>query len=390
MSTALPLPDAEARAVSARLLDLLRGRIDVADGCLPFDAFMEAALYEPGLGYYSNGLTPFGEGGDFITAPESGSLFARCLARSVASVLRQLSGASVLELGAGSGALAVDLLRALEALEALPERYLILERSAAMRALQREHMARQLPRLAARVEWLDAPPQAAFSGVVFGNEVADALPVKRFCWRGGRALELGVAWQQDRLVECTRPGGDAALQAWAGELACSGRWDDGYCSEYCPALGSWTGELAACLERGLLLLIDYGYGRPEYYHPQRVMGTLMCHYRHQAHADPLWFPGLQDITAFVDFTAVAQAASDAGLRLEGFNSQAQFLLACGIDQLLGESDPTDVPRFLRLSNEAKRLLLPGDMGDRFKAIGFSRHLDRAITGFVSADLRSRL
>ena len=389
MSTDLPLPDAEASAVSARLVEVLRERIDAAGGCLPFDAFMEAALYEPGLGYYSNGLTPFGARGDFITAPESGSLFARCLARSVAAVLQQLGGGSVMELGAGSAALAVDLLRALQALDALPERYWILERSAAMRALQQDHIARRLPELGARVEWLAAPPPGAFSGVVFGNEVADALPVKRFCWRDGQALELGVAWEERGLVECLRPG-DAELQARVSALACAERWESDYRSEFCPALQHWTRELAECLERGLLLLIDYGYGRPEYYHPQRAMGTLMCHYRHQAHADPLWFPGLQDITAFVDFTAIAEAASDAGLRLEGFSSQAQFLLACGIDRLLAQVDPGDLQRFLSLSNEAKRLLLPGDMGERFKAIGFSRRLDRAVTGFGSQDLRSRL
>ncbi len=389
MSDALPLPDAEARAVSAKLLEVLRKRIDAAGGCLPFDAFMEAALYEPGLGYYSNGLTPFGEPGDFITAPESGSLFARCLARSVAAVLQQLGGGSVLELGAGSGALAVDLLRELQALEALPERYWILERSAAMRALQQENIVSRLPELAARVEWLAAPPPSAFSGVVFGNEVADALPVKRFCWRDGQALELGVAWAEGGLVECLRPG-DGALRDRVEALACAERWENDYRSEFCPALQRWTGELAGCLERGLLLLIDYGYGRPEYYHPQRTMGTLMCHYRHQAHGDPLWFPGLQDITAFVDFTAIAEAASDAGLRLEGFSSQAQFLLACGIDRLLAQVDPGDVQRFLSLSNEAKRLLLPGDMGERFKAIGFSRRLDRGVAGFGSQDLRSRL
>jgi SAM-dependent MidA family methyltransferase len=389
MSDILPLPNAAERAVSAQLLEVLRERIGAAGGCLPFDAFMEAALYEPGLGYYSNGLTPFGERGDFITAPESGSLFARSLARSVAAVLQQVGDGSVLELGAGSGALAVDLLRELQALEALPERYWILERSVAMRALQQERIARQLPDLEARVEWLTVLPSTAFSGVVFGNEVADALAVKRFWWRGGQALELGVAWREGGLLECLRPG-DARLQDRVAALARAGRWEDDYRSEYCPALPAWTAELAGCLERGLLLLIDYGYGRPEYYHPQRAMGTLMCHYRHQAHGDPLWFPGLQDITAFVDFTAIAEAASDAGLRLEGFSSQAQFLLACGIDRLLAQVDAADLQRFVSLSNEAKRLLLPGDMGDRFKAIGFSRHLEGPLAGFGSQDLRSRL
>ena len=389
MSVAPPLPDAEARAVSARLLALLRERIAAAGGCLPFDAFMDAALYEPGLGYYSNGLTPFGSGGDFITAPEAGSLFARSLARSLASVLRQLWGARLLELGAGSGALAVDLLRELHSLEALPEGYWILERSAAMRSLQQQRIAHQLPELAARVEWLQAPPAKPFAGVVLGNEVADALPVKRFCWRQGEVQELGVAWRDGGLAECRRPA-DAGLQARVAELARGGHWDDGYCSEYCPALPGWIAELAACLQRGLLLLIDYGYGGREYYLAQRSGGTLMCHYRHQAHPDPLWFPGLQDITAFVNFSAVAQAAGEAGLRLEGFGSQARFLLACGIDRLLAEVDPADLQRFLSLSNEAKRLLLPGDMGERFKVIGFSRDLQQPVTGFGAPDLRSRL
>lgn len=389
VSAALPLPDVEARAVSARLLELLRRRIAAADGCLRFDVFMDAALYEPGLGYYSNGLTPFGAGGDFITAPESGSLFARSLARSLASVLRQLSAGRVLELGAGSGALAVDLLRELHSLEALPERYWILERSAAMRAVQQQRIARQLPHLAARVEWLEAPPQSPFAGVVLGNEVADALPVKRFCWRRGEVQELGVAWRNGGLAEC-RAAANADLQARVAELARAADWDDGYCSEYCPALPGWIAELAGCLQRGLLLLVDYGYGRGEYYLAQRTRGTLMCHYRHHAHPDPLWFPGLQDITAFVDFTAIAQAASEAGLRLEGFSSQAKFLLACGIDRLLAEVEPADLQRFLSLSNEAKRLLLPGDMGERFKVIGFSRDLEQPVTGFGAPDLRSRL
>ncbi|MGD2073431.1 MAG: SAM-dependent methyltransferase [Gammaproteobacteria bacterium] len=384
-----PLPDAEARAVSARLQEVLRARIEAAGGCLPFDAFMEAALYEPGLGYYSNGLTPFGEAGDFITAPESGSLFGRCLARSLQSVLAQLPAGDVLELGAGTGTLAVDLLRELEALGSLPERYFILERSAAMRGLQQQSLDRLDPGLSRRVAWLEAPPAHPFSGVVLGNEVVDALPVKRFCRRAEGVMELGVGRAQGRLVECERAGG-AELEERVGRLAEAGGWPQDYCSELCPALPAWTRDLAERLERGLLLLIDYGYARAEYYHPQRTMGTLMCHYRHQAHGDPVWFPGLQDITAFVDFTAVAEAVTDAGLRLQGFSSQAQFLVACGIDRLLGEADSGDLRRFLALSNEAKRLLLPGEMGERFKVIGASRSLDRPVTGFGSRDLRSRL
>jgi SAM-dependent MidA family methyltransferase len=188
---------------------------------------------------------------------------------------------------------------------------------------------------------------------------------------------------------CERRAGEATQHA-IGALARDHRWHGEYASEYCPGLKAWVDGLCECIGRGALVLVDYGYGRTEYYHPQRSMGTLLCHYRHQAHADALWFPGLQDITAFVDFTAIAEAATDAGMRLNGYTSQAQFLLACGIDRLLLEVDPADTRRFLQLSNEAKRLMLPGEMGERFKAIGFSRQLEGPVIGFTSRDLRSRL
>ncbi len=389
MSVSLPPPGAEAGAASDTLLKEIRARIERSGGCIPFDEFMETALYEPGLGYYSNGLMPFGEQGDFITAPESGSLFARCLARCIASVLESLEHGAVMELGAGSGVLAADLLSALHNLDVLPERYYILERSAAMRALQAETLQRRLPEIAARVAWLDAPPAQSFAGVIFGNEVADALPVKRFRWNDGCVRELGAGRKNGGLSECECSGSDE-LEAYVCQLAQQGQWDGDYTSEYCPALPAWINSLSDCLAQGLLLMIDYGYGRSEYYHPQRSMGTLICHYRHTAHADPFVYPGLQDITAFVDFTAIAEAADDSGMHLEGYTSQAQFLLACGIDQLMTATDPNDTQRFLQLSNEAKRLMLPGEMGERFKAIGFSRKLKNGVRGFGSPDLRSRL
>lgn len=388
MSSTLPLPAADARAVSDALLEKLHRRIEQGGGCIPFDAFMAAALYEPGLGYYSNGLIPFGEQGDFVTAPESGKLFGRCLARCIASVLGQVEQAEILELGAGSGVLAVDLLGELEKLDALPDRYYILERSAAMRALQQQRLKSQLPGFVQRVQWLDALPESAFSGVIFGNEVADALPVKRFRWRNGQVSELGVGWQNQGLSVCERC--DQLVETHVRQLARMGGWEGDYRSEFCPTLPAWINSLTAVLAQGLLLLIDYGYGRAEYYHPQRSMGTLMCHYRHRAHHDPFHLPGLQDITAFVDFTAIAEAASAAGMQLEGFASQARFLVACGIDQIMAEIDALNTPQFLQLSNEAKRLMLPGEMGDRFKVIGFSRELPQGVKGFDSQDLRSRL
>lgn len=389
MPASLPPPGAEASAVSATLLKQIQSRIEQNGGCIPFDEFMAAALYEPGLGYYSNGLMPFGEQGDFITAPESGGLFARCLAQSIASVLASLEHGEVMELGAGSGVLAADLLSELQHLDVLPERYFILERSAAMRALQVETLRRRLPQMAERVEWLETLPSQPFSGVIFGNEVADALPVKRFRWNNGCVTELGAAWTDGSLTECGYSAGDD-IETTVCQFAQQGQWDGDYSSEYCPSLAAWINSLSDCLVQGVLLMIDYGYGRAEYYHPQRSMGTLICHYRQAAHADPYIFPGLQDITAFVDFTTIAEAAGDSGMHLEGYTSQAQFLVACGIDRLMMETDPNDTRRFLQLSNEAKRLMLPGEMGDRFKVIGFSRELGTGVTGFGSQDLRSRL
>jgi SAM-dependent MidA family methyltransferase len=388
MSSPLPHPAAEARAVSDALLEKIHKRIEQAGGCLPFDTFMNAALYEPGLGYYSNGLIPFGEQGDFVTAPESGSLFGHCLARCLASVLEQLEDAVVVELGAGSGALAADLLAELNRLDVLPARYCILEPSAAMRSLQERRLSEQLPELMQRVEWLDRLPAQPINGVVFGNEVADALPVKRFRWNRGRVSELGVCRHNQQLAVCERPADE--FEQRIGQLARLGHWEGDYRSEYCPALPAWINSLTDLLAQGLLLLVDYGYGRAEYYHPQRSMGTLMCHYRHRAHDNALWLPGLQDITAFVDFTAIAEAANAAGMQLQGFTSQARFLVDCGIDQLLAEAGTADTRHLLELSNEAKRLMLPGEMGERFKVIGFSRRLTRAVRGFDSQDLRSRL
>ena len=388
MSSHLPLPAADARAVSDALLERLYRRIEQEGGCIPFDVFMSAALYEPGLGYYSNGLIPFGAQGDYVTAPESGKLFGRCLARCIASVLEQVEQAVVMELGAGSGVLAVDLLSELEKLDALPQRYYILERSAAMRALQQRRLRRQLPEFTQRVEWLDALPEYPVTGVIFGNEVADALPVKRFRWHNGQVRELGVGRQNEQLAVCECC--DDEVEKHVQQLARIGCWQGEYRSEFCPTLPAWISSLTDVMGQGLLLLIDYGYGRAEYYHPQRSMGTLMCHYRHHAHDDPFCLPGLQDITAFVDFTAIAEAATAAAMQLEGFTSQARFLVGCGIDRLMSEIDTANTRQFLQLSNEAKRLMLPGDMGERFKVIGFSRELPQGAKGFDSQDLRSRL
>lgn len=385
----LPAPDADAAKLSRLLLAQLREQIRQAGGALPFDRFMEQALYAPGLGYYSNGLRKFGSGGDFVTAPEIGDLFGRSLARGVAPVVGE-TGGDVLELGAGSGALAVDLLRELDSLATLPGRYLILERSAELRERQRHRLQQAAPALCGCVEWLDRLPDKPFDGVILGNEVVDALPVKRFRWRPQEVLELGVGWRDGGLVETTLALGEERLRDFIARVSVSQEWPPGYESEWCPSLSAWLQGLAASLGRGMLLFIDYGYTRAEYYHAQRARGTLMCHYRHRAHADPLRLPGLQDITAYVDFTALAEAAVDAGLHVAGYTSQANFLLDCGLESLLAALDPADHKAYLKKVSEAKTLIMPGEMGERFKVIALCKDLREAPRGFAGKDLRGRL
>lgn len=362
--------------------------MEQSGGPIGFGRFMELTLYAPGLGYYSAGLRKFGSAGDFVTAPELSPLFARCVARTCAPVLAALSG-DLLELGAGSGVMAAELLAELDGLGALPQRYLILERSADLRERQQQILAQRAPELLGRVVWLDAPPSAPFHGVILGNEVLDALPVERFQWRETGAEELAVSWGGEGFVWLARPPGrelGGAVAALAAEVGLGA----GYVTELNLQVGPWLAGLADRLERGLMLLIDYGYPRREYYHPERVRGTLMCHYRQRAHDDPLILPGLQDITAHVDFTAVAEAALAAGLDVLGFATQAHYLLDAGLDAVLAEAAPVgDVP-YLEFAQQAKTLTLPGEMGERFKAIALGRGLDGAPVGFRLQDLRNRL
>lgn len=386
----LPVPDATARAHSDRLAALIRAEIAAAGGAIPFSQFMERCLYAPGLGYYSAGLQKFGAGGDFVTAPELSPLFGRCLARTCAAVLAA-SGGDILEFGAGSGRLAADLLAELRALGALPARYCILERSAELRARQQSLLHAALPDLCDRITWLDALPDPGFRGVMLGNEVLDAMAVERFRWNGAAAGRFYVTADGDAFGQDVRAMDDPALAAEIARIATACGLAAGYESEFNAGLSPWLGSVAERLARGLLLLIDYGYPRSEYYHPQRTAGTLLCHYRQRAHADPLLWPGLQDITAHVDFTAVAEAASAAGLEVCGYTTQAHFLLDCGLDGLLQSALQTsDDIAYLRLAQQAKTLILPGEMGERFQCIGLTRDLDVDVPGFRGQDLRHRL
>lgn len=385
----LELNDLQARH-SARMHGYLAERIAAAGGWLSFEGYMDAALYAPGLGYYSAGAHKLGAGGDFTTAPEISPLFGACIARQCAEILAALGGGSILELGAGSGRLAGDVLSRLESLGHLPLRYSILEISADLRERQRSHLAQRLPHLLTRVEWLDRPPGEPFDGVVFANEVLDALPVARFQALGGGVQELGVVIDAGRFAWDAREA-DAAMTGECARLSkAGGGWSDGYVSEYCPRLAAWTQSVTHSLRAGAALWFDYGLPRAQYYLPERIEGTLRCHFRHHAHGDPLLYPGLQDITAWVDYTRLAEASRSGGFTVAGFTTQSYFMAGLGVDREMHHLAGGDAHQFARLAAQARRLMLPGDMGESFKAMAWLRGLELPLSGFALQDLRHTL
>lgn len=375
-----------ATAISARLAAHIRAEIAAAGGRLPFDRFMEMALYAPGLGYYVAGAVKLGRGGDFVTAPEISPLFGRCLAAQCAEVLERLGGGDLLELGAGTGTLAVEVLHALEHRDALPGRYLILEPSPDLQERQRMLIQERIPHLAERCVWLTRLP-SHLRGVVLANEVLDAMPVHRFSIRADGGIdEVFVTVSAGDLREVTAPARSSGLADAVAALHAEGfARAPGYGSEINLRLPPWMKALGLALDAGLVLLVDYGYPRPAYYQPDRTMGTLMCHLRHRAHGDPYTHIGLQDITAHVDFTAVAEAGVAAGFDLAGFTTQASFLIGCGIDRIL-----SDAPDAFDLTPGAKQLLLPAIMGERFKVMGLAKGIEEALCGFAIRDLSGRL
>ncbi len=399
---ALPPPDAAARAHGERVLAMIREVMRREGGAIPFARYMDLALHAPALGYYSAGSAKLGVAGDFVTAPEISSLFGRCLARQAAQVLMALDGGEILEIGAGSGVMACDILAELERLQALPARYCILESSADLRARQEALIRDRLPHLAARVAWLDRLPAAGFRGLMLANELLDAMPVHLLVQSGGDPLEAHVRWDEDRFAWVVGGAGEAAGSAGDPRLAARleaifaelGRdaFVDGYRFEINLAMESWLAAAAAALDAGLLLLIDYGYPRRAYYHPQRGAGTLMCHYRHRAHDDPLILPGLQDMTAHIDFTALAEAGLAQELKLAGYNSQAWFLFGCGLQDLVADAmqSATDDLLRARISQQVQRLTLPGEMGEKIKVMALSRRLDVPLCGFSLRDERGSL
>ncbi len=355
---------------------------------------MREVLYAPGLGYYSAGSAKFGPSGDFTTAPEFSSIFGRCLARQCADLLEELDG-QIIELGPGSGRLAHDLLTELATLDAAPAAYRMLEVSADLRSRQQALLAGCGAASRTQLEWLDQLPEENWSGIVLANEVLDALPVRCFevsDQRGeARLLERGVAKQGDGFEWAARPAAPDLIEAVEElEAALGARLPPGYRSEYCPGLGEWLGAVLDTLDRGAIIIADYGLPRASYYLPERRSGTLICHYRHRAHDDPFVYPGLQDISAWVDFTAVAEAGAAAGWSVAGFATQAHFLIGAGLEQVLSTEVAGGDAEMLRRASEVKTLTLPGEMGERFKFMALTRDIDLPLCGFSFRDMRDKL
>lgn len=393
-NSSLPPPHPDAVALNQRLTTRIKQAINEAGGAIPFVDFMNKALYTPSLGYYSAGFQKLGAKGDFITAPEISPLFSQCLAKQCSQVLRVCDEGVILEFGAGSGIMAADILKELECLNCLPTRYFILEISADFKWQQQKTIRTQVPHLFDRVQWLDTLPSEPLQGVVLANEVLDAMPVHRFRLDEQEVSELYVSlatlnnspsetsfvWQLSSIRDESLRD---AVEALRPTLPV------GYVSEMNLALPAWIQSVADILATGMVLLIDYGFPSREYYHPQRDQGTLMCHYRHHSHDNPLILLGLQDITAHIDFTSVAEAALTAGLQVSGYTNQANFLIACGLPDLLSTLNPDDTESYLRQAQQAKALILPSEMGELFKVIALTRDLDMPLLGFAR-DERVRL
>jgi SAM-dependent MidA family methyltransferase len=378
----MSLPPSEPMRHSARLRAKIRRQIAAAGGWLSFADFMQLALYAPGLGYYVAGAQKFGATGDFVTAPELTPLFARALARQAVEIMA-MSAPYILEAGAGSGRLAVDLLQALEAADALPERYDILELSPELAARQRQTLLREAPHLLARVHWQSGLPER-FSGLVLANEVLDAMPVHVVQWQDEAILERGVVWGEDAQFSWQARPAHGHLRAQAERIRTECGLPSGYVSEISLLAPAWTASWGERLEAGCLLLVDYGFPRHEFYHPDRDGGTLICHYHQRTHPDPFYLPGLQDISAHVDFTALIAAAHPTGLTLSGYTQQARFLANCGLLEYLAALKAGS-PSYLEAASATQKLIGTHEMGELFKVMALGKGIQTPLLGFMRGD-----
>ena len=396
----LPQPDEVALKLSESLQDKISIAIMENGGSISFEQYMQMALYEPSMGYYSAGSSKFGEQGDFVTAPEISPLFSRCIARQCQQVLSEISStevrsSSIFELGPGTGTMAIDIMLELARNNTLPETYYLLEPSADLRQRQQTNIKKTIPQLEERFVWLDHLPEETIRGIILANEVIDAMPVKRIvidsdiqeyavgCDCGAKG-ETRFQWLKIDIDQDLKSELHELFDTLREPLATP------YITEINYNIKPWINALNDVLDEGLILISDYGYPRQEYFHPQRHAGTLICHYRHQVHDDPFLYPGLQDITASVEFTTVAEAAVDAGLHVSGFTTQAHFLIGCGLDQFVSEFESDDVAERSKMTQQVSKLIMPGEMGEKFKFIGLSKNLDNQLCGFSFIDQRSRL
>jgi len=388
-SKELPLPNEIAQAHSERLITLIKNEMDKNAGAISFQRYMELALYAPGLGYYAAGSLKFGEEGDFTTAPEISPLFSRSLANAILPALND--DEIILEVGAGRGCMAADILLYLKQQDKLPKEYWILELSADLRERQQETIAKKIPEFLHKVKWLDELPDT-FSGVVVANELLDAMPVQLFQKKENDINEINVVWHNDHFAFRFNSSFDQRLlqrvKNIEAELATE--FDSGYLSEINFAAEDWIKSIAERLQSGVIILIDYGFPQHEYYHSQRNQGTLMCHYRHRTHPDAFVYPGLQDITAHVDFTAMADAALESGMRVLGYTNQANFLMGAGLLDIAGLDKQQTETQQMEVAAQVKKLTLPHEMGELFKVIGFSKNRDIALAAFAFHDMRSSL
>ena len=387
----LAIPTAAMQAQSEQLTQLLIEEIaQQPTGSISFSRFMELALYEPQLGYYTAALDKLGESGDFITAPEISPLFAQCLARQCQQVFENLASADILEIGAGTGQLAVDLLLYLEKENCLPTHYKILEISPTFKARQQELLKKRIPHLLARIHWLDDWPTSPLTGVMIANEVIDALPVDRFFWSNDQVQEVRVAYEKEGFNYRFMVPGDPNQVTLLNHLKADYfSTVNRYESEVCLRLDAWISQLGSALQQGVAFIIDYGFPAREYYHPDRCHGTLMCYYRHLAHTDPLSLIGLQDMTASVDFTRLAQSATQAGLSVAGFTSQAAFLINNDLLPLIEKC--YDILPAMDINRQAHVLTSPSEMGELVKVIGLARGYEQSpLQGFKAYDKRARL
>jgi len=384
-------PDDDAVQHSQKVRNRIFQELSNNNGIISFARFMELALYEPGLGYYMAGGRKIGEDGDFITAPELTSVFSHCLAMQCEQILNTLDSGNILELGPGKGTMACDILQKLERLGNMPHHYFMLETSAELRERQEQLVKQRIPHLRDKVCWLDTLADEKFHGIILANEVLDALPFHRISINKDSVNELCVGIDQDQMVWLKRPPLEE-LKKHIDNILISLEYalPEGYISEINCRIAPLINSLADFLKRGVMLFIDYGYVRREYYHPQRVGGTMLCHSRHLASDDPFMFPGIQDITASVDFTLLADSAKRAGLKLGGYSTQAHFLMGCGLAQIMNENPPMSDMYNVDLSQKVKMLTMPGEMGEIFKVMALTKDLDISLRGFKIKDFRSQL